>query len=185
MSKVLTFSRVFPSYHPRTGQPTNFVEKIWKAFVDTSPSLALEKHYPDMIDIFDVGIFEKCNKKFHTIRGGHRFKAGDMFSPRVWGADVNPVSGRRGPYHSKQIIIAPDIRVEKTWDIEIVRDKGVVKIDITGEDGVTHDAVWNLFAANDGLSDADIQSWFLLSPSFKKSGIFSGQIICWDSSINY
>jgi hypothetical protein len=28
MSKVLTFSRVFPSYHPKAGHPTYFVEKM-------------------------------------------------------------------------------------------------------------------------------------------------------------
>jgi hypothetical protein len=32
MSRVLTFSRVFPAYHPKAGQPTGFVEKIWKGY---------------------------------------------------------------------------------------------------------------------------------------------------------
>lgn len=31
MAKVITFSRVFPSYHPKAGQPTYFVEAIYKA----------------------------------------------------------------------------------------------------------------------------------------------------------
>jgi hypothetical protein len=29
MAKVITFSRFFPAYHPRKGEPTYFVEKIW------------------------------------------------------------------------------------------------------------------------------------------------------------
>lgn len=29
MSKVITFSRTFPAYHPRKGEPTYFVEKFW------------------------------------------------------------------------------------------------------------------------------------------------------------
>lgn len=28
MSKVITFSRVFPKYHPKAGQPTGFVKSI-------------------------------------------------------------------------------------------------------------------------------------------------------------
>ena len=31
MSRVMTFSRVFPSYHPRKGDPTYFVEAILNA----------------------------------------------------------------------------------------------------------------------------------------------------------
>ena len=34
MSKVITFSRYFPSYHPRKGEPTFFVEKIHWGLID-------------------------------------------------------------------------------------------------------------------------------------------------------
>jgi len=54
MSKVITFSRVFPKYHPKAGQPTYFVEKIL------------------------------AKAKVHTIRNGNRWKVGDKFSPRIW-----------------------------------------------------------------------------------------------------
>jgi hypothetical protein len=30
MAKVRTFSRFFPKGHPKSGQPTFFVEKFWK-----------------------------------------------------------------------------------------------------------------------------------------------------------
>lgn len=63
--------------------------------------------------------WKSFDPKGHTVRAGHRFKPGDIVSLRVWGNDVNPKSGRSGPYHSKQIIIAPDIQVKKTWDFEI------------------------------------------------------------------
>lgn len=52
--KVLTFSRVYPSYHPRKGESTFFVDKIISG------------------------------EKSHTIRAGNRWKVGDKFSPRVW-----------------------------------------------------------------------------------------------------
>lgn len=54
MSKILTFSRVFPAYHPKAGQPTFFVGGILSGF------------------------------KKHTIRAGNRFKAADTFSPCYW-----------------------------------------------------------------------------------------------------
>ena len=54
MAKVITFSRTFPSYHPKKGQETKFVEK------------------------FLNGV--KC----HTIRAGNRWNIGDKFSPRFW-----------------------------------------------------------------------------------------------------
>jgi hypothetical protein len=31
MSKVITFSRVFPKYHQKAVEPTHFVEKIYKS----------------------------------------------------------------------------------------------------------------------------------------------------------
>lgn len=31
MAKVITFSRTFPSYHPKAGQPTYFVEKFYNS----------------------------------------------------------------------------------------------------------------------------------------------------------
>jgi len=31
MTKVITFSRTYPSYHIRKWEPTNFVEKIYKS----------------------------------------------------------------------------------------------------------------------------------------------------------
>lgn len=110
MSKVLTFSRVYPSYHPKAGQPTYFVEKIVK-------SLHWDRPHPP-VDIradFDSDIYINVQPKHHTIRAGHRWKVGDWFRPVVWGNDINPKSGRSGPYHSKQIIFAPDIQVKKTW----------------------------------------------------------------------
>lgn len=52
--KVITFSLKFPKGHPREGEFTYFVPKIWDG------------------------------RKKHTIRAGHRWKVGDTFSPRHW-----------------------------------------------------------------------------------------------------
>lgn len=157
MSKVLTFSRVFPSYHPRKGEPTYFVEKVVK-------SLHWDRPYPP-VDIradFDSDVYINARAKHHTIRAGHRWKAGDMFSPRVW-------SGK--PYASKQIQFAPDIEVKKVWSFYKDEYKWCMLEQFNLES----------IAFNDGLSVVDFLDWFTLAPG----KTFDGQIICWNENINY
>lgn len=73
MSKVITFSRVFPSDHPRKGEPTFFVEKLYNSLYGRNNL----KGYPPGIFIDD----SIRDIKVHTIRSGHRWKVGDKFSP--------------------------------------------------------------------------------------------------------
>lgn len=96
MSRVITFSRTFPKYHPRAGEPTFFVEKILKG-----------------VDALSFPLTAGFDSKYHTIRAGGRFKINDWFSPRIW-------SGR--PYGSKQIRIAEDFQVKQTWKFEARTD---------------------------------------------------------------
>lgn len=160
MSKVLTFSREFPSYHPRKGEPTYFVEKIWKSIKEDSI-----KH----LDVPDISLhhFFECSGKHHTIRGGNRFKAGDWFSPRVW-------HGR--PYNSKQIIIAPDIQVKKVWSFELTEDN-LYMVNGSLYAYPNSDFAIEPLAHNDGLEMVDFVDWF--------NKPFKGQIICWNENINY
>ena len=84
MAKVITFSQKFPSYHPKAGQPTYFVEAFYK-------SLFVMKCLPkELEESFNHEVFLNGMTKHHTVRNGNRFKKGDFFSPRVWGTDVNP-----------------------------------------------------------------------------------------------
>ena len=113
MAKVITFSQKFPSYHPKAGQPTYFVEAFYK-------SLFVMKCLPkELEESFNHEVFLNGMTKHHTVRSGNRFKKGDFFSPRVWGTDVNPKSGKSGAYHSKQIILSHDTEIKNVWDIEI------------------------------------------------------------------
>lgn len=186
MSKVITFSRVFPSYHPRKGEPTYFVEKIYKS-LDLprfdSNGVRVLKH-----DVFNFADYGRCEPKHHTIRAGHRFKVGDWFRPVVWGNDINPKSGRSGPYHSKQITFAPDIQIKKVWDFKmyIINEKeNGHGIYIAIENKMQN--ISTQIHTNDGLSFKDFCDWFC--PPGKKfiTGlpIFYGQIICWNENINY
>lgn len=170
MSKVITFSRVFPSYHPRKGEPTRFIEKIYAGLADGRPDFKIPNDANALWDWYEY--YNCVAPKHHTIRAGHRFKVGDKFSPRVW-------SGK--PYRSKQIIIAPDIEVKKVWGLEI-KDS---EIRIRGSERTAcrlYDVPANeipFIAVNDGLSFIDFMHWF----QFPKN--FEGQIICWNENIIY
>lgn len=185
MSRVITFSTRFPSYHPRKGEQTHFVEKILNQqgidyqhpsherslFVLNDEKLISGKLKPDdLIGFIDELKWDAIGMKRHTIRAGHRWKPGDKFSPRVW-------SGV--PYHSKQIIIAPDMEVKKVWDIEMDRLSVVIdkyKIYRWGDEKVK---IYEKLAKNDGLDVVDFCHWF------KYPQPFQGQIICWDENVNY
>lgn len=157
----MTFSRYFPAYHPRKGEPTYFVEGIWESIRNNQNIDSPQYHYMKFES--DIMRWKQYQPKHHTIRAGNRWKVGDKFSPRVW-------SGK--PYNSKQIIIAPDIEIKKVWNFEI-KDSEVY---INGflYNGKTKDLI-----KNDGLEEMDFWNWF----QFPKP--FSGQIICWNENINY
>jgi hypothetical protein len=179
MSKVITFSRTFPSYHPRKGESTYFVEKILNYTWDNVECpgfngcgvLDMLQHLnhdlkPQLLEDFnDSCDTEIRDIKHHTIRSGHRFKAGDWFSPRVW-------SGK--PYNSKQIVIAPDIQVKKVYSFSI----GLAAIYIDQQRSIDKSFI-KIIANNDGLEMDDFLEWF----DYPKP--FEGQIISWSDSINY
>lgn len=174
MSKVLTFSTTFPSYHLRKGEPTLFVEKIFAGLADILPGWAMPKEF----NKYDWHEYYNCHSpKFHTIRAGKRWKAGDTFSPRIW-------SGR--PYYDKQIKISSDLEVKKTWEFDMepaaFLDECRFYINGTRIYGRSLSEV----AKNDGLHSLDFIQWFagpgLISSKRKP---FSGQIICWNGNINY
>lgn len=165
MSKVITFSRTFPGYHFRKGEPTFFIEKFW-----ASQHVDFDYKAPVKTLLLIADLFADM-PKHHTIRAGKRWKIGDKFSPRVW-------SGR--PYNSKQIIIGPDTEIKNIWDIEMTGSPHpIIKI---GKDGYPSGEE---LARADGLEYDDFREWFTKSTEYRKTNKFSGQIICWNESINY
>lgn len=188
MAKVITFSRVFPTYHPKAGQPTYFVEKVsnytWDAveipdfggcgyldaLIHLNPSID-EKQLEEFNDACNPEIKEV---KSHTIRLTDRWKKGDYASLRVWGNDVNPKSGRRGAYHSKQVIICPDIEIVNVWEIE---STGNNHLYLNGKSINVLDV--EILAMNDGLNYQDLIDWFKYPKPFK------GQVICWNENVKY
>ena len=168
MSKIITFSTSFPSYHIRKGEPTYFVEKFWESI--GLPDKEYVFSLPDQFVNFLRKDSEIICEKHHTIRAGKRFKEGEYFSPRIW-------SGK--PYRSKQIIIAPDTLIVKTYDIEINKGGSIF---INNK----HYGYYGEICKNDGLTPKDFRSWFNMD---NYEGIpkepFFGQIIVWNEKINY
>lgn len=163
MARVITFSVVFPSYHPKAGNPTCFVNMIL--------------HSVDFHGIYKV--IHGCNwpdgsfaKKNHTIRKGNRWKAGDKFSPRIW-------TGK--PYNSLQQTFFEDIEIKKVWTIEIWKDGEYTHAGIPEGDGQYRLVSLADLAKNDGLSIQDLIDWF----NVKEGKPFVGQIICWSENVEY
>lgn len=187
MSKVITFSRTFPAYHPKAGQPTYFVEKFWNSIDEIITQKDINEFPLKMYS--ELGITHEglgMNPKHHTIREGKRFKVGEKFSPRVWGSDINPKTGRSGAYQSKQIKIAVDIEIVKIYDFEFIPalwiDESTIKINGKKINAGTAEKL----AMNDGLTVTDLINWFgnglMVSSKLKP---FVGQIICWNENIEY
>lgn len=171
MSRVITFSRQFPTYHSQAGKPTYFVEKIWKGLWDAEPSIYVpfngywqwyDQTFPSTGDPKEN--IHDHDPKWHTIRAGNRWKAGDTFSPRVW-------TGK--PYCSKQLAIAPDIEIKTVMSFEIQNNS----LFVDGEELTA--AQWIELAQNDGLSISDMLAWL------KYPKPFSGQILCWSPDVHY
>lgn len=182
MSRIITFSRTYPSYHPKAGQPTHFVEKVLRSVHDDEH---IQQFYQNMNTLKSIGGYDVTkldlapidimDPKHHTIRAGHRWKAGDWFKPCVW-------SGK--PYRSKMIQFAPEIQVVKTWDFVIREFIDGFWMDF-GSHSLPVVDIDSPVAGNDGLTTDDFTAWFMDSPDFKKSQMFSGQIICWSDKVNY
>lgn len=193
MSKVMTFSQAYPEYHPIAGEPTLFVEKLWLGLNHSgliSASRLCELSRETGIGGFDMNNIRKCElePKFHTIRAGKRWKAGDKLSPRVWrGKAYQKAKDENGKIIEKtkenptpsQIIICHDIEVKKVWDFSIRENifDGGNQICIEGRP-LSELEIWQV-AKNDGLSVEDFLAWF----KFPKP--FEGQIICFSEKIEY
>ena len=142
----------------------------------------MDESFPTDEYFFKVGLSESArrfsgpydfNPKHHTIREGHNIKVGDTISFRVW-------SGK--PYASKQIIIAPDVQIVKTWQFDFIFHVGWYQQILNGIERESVELTKQI-ATNDGLTLHDFLDWF--NPTPNKKSIFSGQIICWNPKVEY
>lgn len=180
MAKVITFSRKFPAYHPKKGQPTYFVEKVYASLGSIIPVRKNGYYFKQLSELnpnltptqllafYDSVVSSITESKVHTIRAGNRWKAGDYFSPRVW-------SGK--PYNSPMVTIAPDTLIVNTWDIVVVvKDRHIFLNDVCYTDE-SYDYIISELAKNDGLTVDELEKWF--------NKPMECQIICWSNLIEY
>lgn len=160
MAKVLTFSRQFPSYHPKSGQLTYFIEKIIDSLCDYDNS-----GYEISNDELLLCAQEISNSivwdKIHTIRAGIRWKTDDDIDMRYW-------TGK--PYRTKQAKIAQP-KALRVASIQITKSKDAMIIHVDGKKLTASQIVE--FAHNDGLSLEDMNRWFTKD--------MIGQIIFWSN----
>jgi hypothetical protein len=190
MAKVITFSRTFPSYHPKAGDETFFVEKIIKSISphDYKRGELISffnysaQHSDDNVALADYKICAAATPKHHTIRAGKRFKVGDMCSPRVWSDK---------PYRSKQISIAPDIKITKIYNFRMIPALWYDECEFTLTTGDGNELLLDIkavtkIANNDGLTLEEFFYWFAGSNmACTNRKPFIGQIICWSNEISY
>src|SRR5690554_6254811 len=80
----IKFASVFPKYHPRAGEPTHFVEKIWEAV--PGDNILYDAINYEVLRPYAESFQSKkmWTPKRTTIRAGHRWKKGDFFVPKIW-----------------------------------------------------------------------------------------------------
>lgn len=161
MAKTITFSKEFPKYHPRAGQPTEFLQKLLTGF------LLLKNRNIEVFQEFGLADHEGnilYKPKFHTIRAGNRWRKGEAFSPRQWSTK---------PYRSSQIEIWPDVIIENVFDFNIIKNEAMF---LNGVELIIEDTT---IPMNDGLSSQDFIDWFDTGKDF------DGQLICWNPKLTY
>lgn len=137
---VLTLSKVFPAYHIRKGEPTNFKEAFKVGQVFNRGAECLYRH-PKLHTI--RANYELWEKRFEQIERGEA-----QLSIRQW-------SGK--PYHSKQELIcnltkADGIGIQKM----VIAGCSTIHPKFVG--GCSVDC--KTLAHNDGLSEVDWRNWF-------------------------
>lgn len=156
---VLTVSRVFPTTHKRKGEPTFFVEKIFKGLNQIMPccwcghGCTCSKHC--IIDSMNL------NEKLHTIRANYELWAKRIKDVQEGKAILSIRYWSGKPYNSKQVEIC---QLDKDSGIGI--QKLITLYDsfvLIGKKENEYDSFSikkDLLAKNDGLSLEDFKEWF-------------------------
>lgn len=172
------FSRVYPAYHEKKGQKTDFVEKIWAAFFDKRLGVKDVRMYNMMMRYLDNennGVLWDLDKvinlvegrtenpfygedvdfKCSTIRALRKRKDTGQYKPIQQNQIFEPRVWSGEPYKSKQVAFAPNLQVMFTHDFYVKEDmKFILNRKIL--DGF----VLGRIAYNDGLTTEDFKGWF-------------------------
>jgi len=214
MSRVITYSQVYPVYHPKKGQPTNFVGKVlnsidknnhWFAKCDKCGWMGSSGAMEGGGQIADTGDYDdvccpKCRSKeltelddfMDTYYLGkftpkhHTIRAGNRWKVGMY---FSPRVWSGKPYQSKQITLAPDVEIKQVWKFEIkCEQKGEHGFYINGtmvSESSERNGNWFNKGIIDEISKNDGLDVVDFLNWFKFPSNFSGQIICWNNDVKY
>lgn len=149
----LSFSRTFPTTHPKAGEPTYFVEKINNAIGDTESCNVVVHTRNGVLDIWH---------KIHTCRGNYARWAKIMSEVQAGRAVIDLYYWDGKPYGKgvKQVVFATLDKNSRC---------GVQKLEFYGSFFNTNwvvgqsqlpDQLLSTISKNDGLSLEDFKAWF-------------------------
>ena len=164
----ISVSRIFPTTHPRNGEPTGFREKIYNAIFekegDWSTAPGPVSHY-----VFEPD-FSIREKKFHTIRSNYDLWAKRMAEVQAGRAVIELFFWSGSPYNSKrdgskQIVFATldkdsGCGVQMYHIAEYEDDNGEERACYCIDNRMKVGFRLSELAKNDGLSVADFKAWF-------------------------
>ena len=154
----IKFATVFPKYHPRAGEPTHFIEKIWAAGFAPSGWPEFQNNFPDAVDYYygPGYITGHHHPKTTTIRASNHWKEGDWFQPKAW-------SGL--PYRSKPYAFAPPLQIKKDQPFLIIKGEFIMN-----EKALSLSDLEEI-ASHDGSDNTDdFECWFNLNPGQEFKG---------------
>ncbi len=182
-SRITTFSRTFPAYHPRRGESTHFVEGILTQlnidYTDHHYFIWLIENNPKISERFLDNFFNSLSvnipPKSHTIRAHKK--------PLKIGEFINPVCWAGVPYHKTkegywQIRFCPDIMVQHVQKFN-TNEQGSIFVD--GK----HFPYFGEICKNDGLNGEDFLDWFKIEYDSLNNKPFNGNIIIWNEHVKY
>lgn len=191
MSKIITtFSRKFPTHHPRKGVDTFFCEQIYNSiginYCKQDELLSsLQKWNPSQPDYILIEFIQslipfisETDQKHHTIRNGYRAKIGDQIKPCIW---LFP--GGRFAKGNQMIQFAPLLEIKSIYNFEMDHI-GFFSINKRPYLLPEHAAEINQLAKNDGLKMQEFYDWFTTSPGIRNTE-FQGQIRVWNKELKY
>lgn len=149
---VLMVSRTFPSWHPKKGQPTYFLEKILRARNKRPKKQLFIQHG------LDYSIKET---KIHTIRSNFDFWHKRISDIHYGGFELSLRYWEGMPYKSRQIellkIPGKDLSLQKL----IFIDGDINRPTIAGNGSAVFGISPDMLSENDGLTLEDWKQWFI------------------------
>lgn len=179
MARIISITPRFLKNHPKAGQPTFFIEKIWTSLLKHNTPYQFGTYldsrstrFQEQYNNFYNNNPEALKPKHHTIRLGRNYKTGQKVALHCW-----EQPGGMYVKGNKSIHFTPDL-VVTVHDIEIFIPSDnplVLKMKLRGE----WTSILPEIALNDGLLEKDFKNWFLV---LKQDVIHEAQIICWGAN---